>query len=356
MSYDVSDGISYTLLSTWLTCRMKATYMVQGWERKGFQKSYLFGTIVHAALEHTYRWARKQGTEVDPLDATKEASHAIQTMRKPHLKRASSAEIADFVELCLGKADTVLGHYFYTYPQDLMPKTWHSVEGAFDTSWMGFKCVGKIDGIKKIKKRKHKLKLFETKTRSRISEDTLSDQLDFDLQSLWYLCHAERILGKPYSINSAEYNIIRNPQTHRNKGQDIPAYLEKVDAEIEKKPNHYFKRYAVEYPEEVKTIFKRELHWKLIEFANWVEGKIPNYKNETACVGQYSCEYLKACASGTMIGFAQTHELFNEITQEESIGGKANPKKTKKVEKTKRKKVRKVRKVKKRVGLPRVAV
>lgn len=293
MTYSPKDGITQSLISNWLSCRMKARLYIDGWRQDSPRRDALdFGNLFHAKLEHYY-----SGSKVDTVKAWRDKckSEGPVNVEDMEVIECQFETLWPFYQKAHAKADAKL--------------TWNGrLEELFDVSWNGHRLRGKIDGLPTVGR---KLWTFETKTKAQIDEDSMMLALEMDLQNMYYITALQTKKQRPIGVI---YNVIRRPGLKYDINA-LPAYQKKLTEAVQKEPDHYFKRYEVTYTDKQLVTFQKELLHALNEYTLWSAGKIPTYKNTTACVGRGQCQYLKLCASAmeASVGYNQDGELFKEL-------------------------------------------
>ncbi len=302
--YEITDGITQSILNTFMTCRQQAKFYLDGWRTYDTSDAMRFGSLFHWLLQELYD-AVRTGEEV----ALGRVTDLLEKYETDQQQISSSITAIQKLELDLAMAEALILPYMDHYPEDFTQKRWEGVESEFANDWNGFLLRGKMDGIYQVKK---SYWLLETKTKSRIEEGTLSDALAFDFQNLFYLLNAEIMLGKP--IKGVLYNIVRRPSLRQKQLETMGEFCARIKQDVLDKPEHYFKRFEIVYDKDTRKQFAQELKWKLRDFKAWSRGEIPTYKNETACTAKWTCRYLSACASGRMAGYHQNGKLFEELS------------------------------------------
>jgi hypothetical protein len=226
---------------------------------------------------------------------------------------AKAGDKPEDVQADLAKAKAVFPAYVARWHADDVKRKWVEVEQVFDILDFGdFRLRGKIDGVFEAKNAA--LWILETKTASQISEETLSQALAFDFQSLWYVHAVEKKLGR--KVAGVLYNVVRVPQIGKGDDKSSGGFVDKVRADIDKRPEFYFVRFEIPFSKGARERFNLETESKLIEFRRWIAGELPTYKNEFACRAKWNCTYLPVCACGgdpVAAGFKQSGELFSEL-------------------------------------------
>jgi len=334
--YTPDQGITQSILLDWLACRYRAQCALKdGYEAKARKTSFRFGSLFHDTLEDLYggirggRYERRNIGAVADLLAARIRAAVAENLRAAG-PGDDRAEIEDEGPL----AEALLGGYLRQWAADDWAREWVDVEGEFDQTFHpegptgpAYRLRGKRDAVYLQKPRKGAgapgLWLMETKTKSQISEDDLDLALAFDFQSLFYLLALEEGDPSPAQpIRGCLYNIVRKPSlrpyavgARRPKAETRAEFLERIGADIREKPDHYFKRFEIVFPQKVRDEFRAQLAVQLRDFAAWFRGDLPTYRNPTACLTRYRCEFLGHCASGGFAGYARTREFFTELAK-----------------------------------------
>lgn len=335
--YTIKDGTTQSLMSNFMSCRQRVAYQIQGYQTKRRRTGLAFGSLIHDTLECLYKTVRAGGSR----DYLKLVTNHIEAYTDVQLNKASNAgEENDIHTECM-KAIAVMTGYLKKWKKDLNQKQWQEVEAEFDyVDEHGFRRRGKVDGLYKILR---ELWLLESKTSSNIRPAELMSRLTFDFQTLFYFCAALHTLGKnAKKLKGVLYNVIRNPGLKFRKQDTREDYIERIVEDIAKRPEHYYQRFEILITPSSVQDFQSETHHKMIEFDMWLKGQLPTYKNQTACVAPYQCEFLNLCGSGgSAVGYKKGRILFEEL----SDGSEKKESSTKKTSKrsTSRGRVRKVR-------------
>lgn len=310
MEYNLErDGVTQSLLQNWLACRYRTDLILKGWQLPLTKDALWFGDLFHLLLEIHYTFLATEKSFTQSL-----LKGFFQTFEKnnQNIKQES-------IEKFFAMAEALYFPYVDHWEKDDKKKQWISLEPEFEVDFQGFKLRGKIDGIFKIK---DKLWLLETKTKSQVDEKNMLEMLAIDFQNLFYIVAAELLYPKE-KIVGVLYNIIRKPQlkftgSFRGKKESLQDFSLRMQEDIKKRPEHYFKRYEVKYTKQQLIIFKEELSSLLNEFQIWNNLPLTYYKrsrNRTSCIGRWNCEFLQACAQGNLAGYVQTRKLFPELAE-----------------------------------------
>ena len=309
--YHLEDGVTQSMLSDYVACRQRMRYILDGWETPATKEALMFGDLWHSFLQHTYqRMMRKREW---PVFADLEK--VVMQEKMPGLSGAA----AQLMELQLCRAAALYPIYVQAWRADDLKRDWVLVEKSFDVPWEGYLLRGKRDGVFRAKKGSKGLFLLETKTSSAFDEAALEDALSFNFQNLFYIHTLEQTLNEP--VLGVLYNCIRRPSLRFNpgKGETLSDHYQRLCSDVAARRETYFFRMELNYSDAKKERFREELRWKLDEFRAWL-GEMPEsnwhpqtFKNEQACIGKWRCEFLHACATGTMEGYARTRQLFSEL-------------------------------------------
>jgi len=310
MPYAIEDGVTQSLLTTFLACRRRCQYVLEGWESISPRDPLIFGSFFHGLMEHLYNHASHGEAAPRFVDYEttwhKECGHLIHDPQK--------------FEAFMAMGEALYEEYI-EYWEDDFERDFFEVEGVFDVVFATFRLRGRRDGVfnvkpkgKKNKRRSPRPWLLETKTASGIDASTLDLRLNFDFQNLFYITAFEIETGE--KLAGVLYNVVVKPQIKvgTKANPDIQSYAASVKEAIKSDPEKYFHRFEVVYSEATKKRFREDLEIILWEFYEWVTGKGRTFHNPEACVTRWSCEFLSACASGgNMAGYTQTRKMFREL-------------------------------------------
>lgn len=315
--YKMDDGITQSILSGFQDCRKKMEYIFNGWRTVGTRSVLTFGSIFHYLLETmTNEIIAGNTKEFHPEAFAKKMTARWIKQRSEKGAFGSKAEMDDAIWQSR-RAATIFNVYCDVYKKDFK-MLWESVESQFDIWWEtdhgnSFRLRGMRDGLFR---RTKNYWLFETKTKSRIDDESLMAKVAFDFQSLFYL-HTLRLEldaeGDDTPCAGVLYNVVRNPSLRLTGAETKEQHLRRMEADARSKPEHYFIRYEAQFSEETQRKFREELELKLLEFEAWCNGNLPTYKRENACSGLWNCEFLQACGSCSMAGYVDTGTMFNEL-------------------------------------------
>lgn len=299
--YTIDHGVTQSLLSTFIQCRQMAAYYLQGLRLVRSKESLNIGSMVHQGLEEYY-----SGKERAVVKPAKAYNSWIEGLAQDCMDADAPDQDA---QVAMAKVSAILKPYINYYKEeDGKEFEWVELEKKFDVIWNRYRLLGRRDGIVKVGE---DYWLFETKTTSQISDENYQRKLAFDFQVLFYITVAEHELKIP--ITGVIYNVIRKPSNRQGKNDSFQSFTKRMQDAVEKDPEKFFIRYEAQYNERTKKEFQRELKMKLSMFQDWLEGRLPTYKNESACVGKWACQYLAQCAKDKDCMYENVTKLFEEL-------------------------------------------
>ena len=305
-------GITQSLLGNW-SCRVKFLLSLNRWETpEGSAKNTYYGTMCHKVCESIYQVGRKVMPTAMEIRAI---VNAYISKNRKELKVATG----DKVELAAGMVETVMGAYCRYYANDLKSLVMDKTESLFrvktaDSVGRPVTMIGRQDGLFHWKGNPSSVWILEHKSMGTVSEDMLKKRLPIDKQCLYYVTAEE--METDYSIGGVLFNIIRRPML---KGtDDITTFLDRLEADINQRPDFYFIRYPVTYSMVDKRRFRIQLAAKFTEVRDFLDGKLLTYRNEDCCESSsngapYVCSYMGACANGDLRGYRQRKLLNPEL-------------------------------------------
>ena len=325
LPYCYEEGVTNSMLSDWQDCRYRSKLLRAGWRASESTESLEFGSLFHYLLEHGYK-----AVIAGEIRSWQDAIEAFEPMLAKYLalyetRRNSSSLAPQVMELLAAQAEGVWQQYCRHWHHDFkQAKThWLELEGTFDEVWNPpsgsgpHRLRGKRDGMREAKTG---LILFESKTKGQWDDKTLSLGLAYDRQLHFYqLANALTMarLGMKKRITAALYNVIRRPQIAPGKNGDLKAYVQRISADAEARPDFYFWRADLEFEQPAIDEFARELQHMLIDFRACSRGEIPEYRNRSACLGRkFNCRYIAACAKRHMRNYTQDGRLFPELVDD----------------------------------------
>jgi len=315
------DGVTFSLLSTFLDCREKARFYLQGWTPTSASMALTFGSIVHKIDEWVRDDIRKgKLTEPPSTEHIKKLIKKVEKLWHKENPRAGLREL-EYLELSLLLSEGVLPQYFKYWYKDYSDLKWEKVEGVFKVPFTvtdkgGTKhktfLRGKIDGSFKLKN--SGTWLFETKTKSRIDEEILSDILPFEMQANIYLSVLKRLDKK--NPSGLLYNIIRRPNLRQRKNEPIAAFAKRISDDVAERPDWYFVRMEMAVSADEIDRFELGLEDLVSDFLLWWAGESGHYKNTGHCQNKFGlCPFVGLCLRGEKTYYFQRETVFRELQE-----------------------------------------
>lgn len=301
------DGISQSLLSNW-TCRIKFLLKVAGWKNPDKGKNTYFGDIVHHVLECIYsegRW----------FNLTELADCLDNYISKKRLEYQVFSTYG--LEFDAAIIFTLIKYYQKYYKDEFNEYKVLKCEGVFKVKMPFSKWRGKKDGLL-LHIKSNTAILLEHKTMGTVRDDILKVKLAIDKQNMFYILAELKENLDLKKLNNVLYNIIRRPQIRLKKDEDKSEFIERLDQDIQKRPEFYFIRYPVTYTQKDLNTYKESTFCKLAEIQQLLDKDLRIYRNEDACESShngapYTCEFLNACCQDNMTGYIRDTNLFPEL-------------------------------------------
>ena len=315
------DGVTFSLLSTFLDCREKTRFHLLGITPKSASMALTFGSIVHKIDE----WVRsdiRTGKLKEPPDdkAIKKLVKRVETVWHKDNPRAAGKEL-EYLELSLLLAEGVMPQYFKYWYKDFSELKWEKVEGEFKVP---FKVEdrkgkihetflrGKIDGSFRLDKGGPWL--FETKTKSRVDEEILADILPFEMQANIYLSVLRKIDKQQPS--GLLYNIVRRPSLRQRKSESIAAFAKRISEDVAERPDWYFIRMEMAIGKEEIDRFEMQLEDLIADFLMWWAGESGHYKNTGHCQNKFGlCPFVGICLRDDKTNYFKRESVFRELQE-----------------------------------------
>lgn len=273
------QGVTQSLLGSFTVCRERFRLsVIEGWQSpERFESSLEYGHMWHLCEEH-YDYAPVLNKYARELAA----QHPL-----------SSEDIAKWVRICKIQFP-IYEAYWASKPKDtrklILP------EEEFDiaypvSSLQSFRLRGKIDGI--LTDSEDGLWLQENKTKGEIDEVALTEQLRWDLQTMFYATVVEQLIiqakkgSKLYGkeLKGVLYNVVRRPlsggrhsirqhkPTKSNPaGESLNDYYKRLEGLIQSEPDYFFMRWDVPlYRSDIREFRIQFLDPILTELSNWYD-------------------------------------------------------------------------------------
>lgn len=323
------DGVTFSLLSTFLTCREKTRIFLKGYSGAWTSFALVFGTITHHLLQSAYHdYKTKQLKQVPDR---RYVNKVLDDLHKVWLKENPTPhpKAVEIWEEAMMKAGAIMPYYFiYWAKDDFSVMKWIEVEETFKLPWtvttrkgvqMTTFLRGKMDAAYTLPGSKQPLapRLLETKTRSVVEEDNLVDVMPHDLQPNTYLSALRAKTGK--EPKTVLMNIIRKPQLRLKQSENWTQFAKRIEADVQSRPDWYFLR--MEMSVDVQDINRSEerLNDLISDFLLWWAGEQGHYLNSNACVqpGWGRCPYLGTVCNGgnNTHGIVKRETVFRELEE-----------------------------------------
>lgn len=252
-----------------------------------------FGSMIHLGLEHQFNFS-------SPRKAIQAVIKAYKKLRE---KASLNSSERDTLEYLCALAEVTFPLYCEYWKEDDERITWVGREERFQIQHTvmlpdGPREIllrGMRDGLFRVNGR---LGLFETKTKSRISEMEIISGLRSDMQTLFY-CFVT-LLETGEMPKTIKYNIIRRSDLYRRQSgrEPIISYTKRIQEEIEAAPEKYFSRYKVELSKhDIENFQRQTLDPLLRRFIHWWD----HVKKNPCGVGRFESPY-HSLNCGSLIG------------------------------------------------------
>jgi|SRR6185503_12759564 len=342
------DGVTQGLLALVALCPEKAAIkMKQGLSSPSKSGALAFGDVFHRALDNVYGLAKaEQGSEYVPeffitnMDSFVEDAiiQIYQTDRTTLLQSTASPTELIALEVNCSLAKVMLRMYFRHWETDFRELNWVDLERTFrvqythqlqpgdpgfgypfnaPTNTVQFPVRGKFDGVFRSIPTSTSptgdLWLFETKTKSYIDEQSLSDRLNFELQVMLYLWAMKQTYGE--TPRGVLYNIVKRPLLRQKVKESLDDFCDRITADVQSRPEEYFVRYNVSVtPDELDEWANRDLQRMMAHLYRWANNPDHTYRNSGACqMWNRPCEYLRLCAYKDTSNLTSREHVFPEL-------------------------------------------
>jgi len=306
------DGVTQGLLADFLECRQKCMYRMMGFEPAGeTSKALVVGSAIHDALEKARRRLRPGAVLSDG-----EAEGIVSALE---VVEAAEGRVTEHSAYAWTLAWALLQPYFQFYCVDDRKIEWVELEGEFCVEqdvfpYANFCFRGKFDGV--FRSRGSKLWLLETKTRSIVDGEGLSESVGFNHQVMFYLNALKMMSGE--MPGGVLYDVIKKPALRVKKSETLQEFGCRVRRDATENPDKYFFRFEVPVDAGAMAIYRLELRGLLEDFVLWYEeGCWPHYRRTAACLGKFGrCKYLRMCDTGSSDGYTRKKQF-----KYEELGG-----------------------------------
>lgn len=298
-------GCTQSLACKFKQCPRQFLFAINRWHSKTGQEKSAIGNIVHAVLSIIYKKG-DPSTFLHNLQV--EINKEIDFTNKEKYCFINRQQMDYFKTV----AHCVIMNYIKFYANDFKLAFFTEIEKEFAVIINGILWRGKRDGEHIVKKDKS-LWIREIKNRSRINECNIMQGLQFDFQSNLYC--VSRDSGKEITSGFI-YDMIRTPQSKPKKDETMASFFQRLNDDIESRPEYYFMRFEVPLTNIDKKDFNEELYYLNKYMISYLQTTlfIYNIKNSFSCIdGTFVCEYLDACTTGNLNNYYQSKKIFNEL-------------------------------------------
>lgn len=303
-------GVSASGINKFLECREQFRLMYkEGLSSKWSSKYLDYGNAVHSVLA-------KAGTKLKnkrpPTNA--EIEGWLNEYKAEHDLDYSFKTPADREEFdyTMGCASVVLYHYFQRWHAADSKTKWLHLEEPFTVPFsptpdfhLPVPINGTWDGIFENTAGEHWC--MDTKTKSTINEENITDLFSSELQFNLYLWSYKQQTGK--SLAGLRLNIVRKPgMTVTQKDGSLNAMLARLDEDIGNRPDFYFLRPFAQFTaSETRVWAKTQLTPMMLDIVDWFEGRGRHYVNYAALIkNQVRSEFFDAIVHGDYSGLRKS--------------------------------------------------
>lgn len=276
------DGFTYSTLSKFMNCRQRFHIQkVAGWKPRGFNLPLEFGNIFHHMTE-------AQGMGV-PLDLMYQLADNYVNAKITSGKYSPDT-CQDLARLA-GIVTVTFQQYVKFWEEQpsidyITGKTVKRNRRIYerDFDWIGkeipFKIpftlpngrkiwmCGKQDGLFHVKRIKGNW-VLETKTKGRIDDTGISKGLHKDLQTGMYMLAAD-MMYPATSVQGVVYNCIRRTGAKPKVKESVKDYVQRVETDIIKRPEHYFMRWSRRVTSDEMKRFKQQILMpQVLQLVQW---------------------------------------------------------------------------------------
>lgn len=277
--------ISQGAITAWMSCPMKAKLSREGLRKIAPSVPLTFGILAHKVIEIVYRDIKEPPKEAVLKKILRKAVSTAD------FGRASAEKIA-MIEDSAAILLRMFPYYFKRWVKDFNECDFDLIEAEFNVPYKNqFIMYGFLD---RVFRKKSGLWLADTKTKGRLEDEFITEHLHIDFQFMYYLYALKILTGT--APKGAIMDNLRRPNLKPGKGETFAKLLDRIEEDVAERPTHYFVRYEMVVGKEELLDFEKQLDLIMPQYLLFREGKLPAYKNTTACAGKFNCEYLPICA------------------------------------------------------------
>jgi len=261
------DGITFSMLSKWLICRERFRLSaIEGWTPVGIKVPLEFGSAFHKCMEYV-----EGGGRIENIRGV--TTEYAQARRKDRSSNLRTQDLQD-LEKVMGMVETTYHHYhdyWSSTPTFVNPgnrKRYYDHHFKYKYQEETFNVVHVLPNGRKVRLRgrwdavlhhpiSKKLCLQENKTKSQIDEYGITHGLKKDLQTQFYLYAL--FLAEGVYPRHILYNVIRRSSMIPRVNESLKDFMNRLEEDIVKRPNHYFMRWVVDIDQEDLNLFKTRM-------------------------------------------------------------------------------------------------
>lgn len=280
-----------------------------------------FGSVIHWCLEYQFT------SKLTPSQVVNKVVKTYSNFRQKSLVSSGEREV---LAKLLGLAKVVFPAYCEYWKADDKKIKWIEREQKFSIPYKvpmeranrKILLRGMRDGIFEDSTG---IGVFETKTKSRVpSDQNINDQLKYDMQTMFYAWTS--YLSTKKMPTKTLYNIIRRPDLYMRKQETLNVYLKRVAEDVEKRPEHYFLRWMINFDKTDMDMFvKKTLNPMLRDFIRWYDSlkKSPedrfqspyHFLDYNALFGKYGKASMFDAIHGRLRGYTIRTTPFPELEE-----------------------------------------
>lgn len=322
--WKLEDGITYSSLSLWDQCPEQFSLQyIDGLSQKKLSIALEFGSVMHYALENQFK--------ATPEEVIRRITDHYRKYRSASLRNSRERDDLNYL---LGLAEIVFPRYCHYWQADDSQIEWIMREQKFDQVYRfpgiseekSIRLRGMIDGLFTYKNNPNTFGVFETKTKVKIDDKDIMDNLQYDMQTMMY-CLCAYLKTGVYP-NTIKYNVIRRPDLYRRKDETHNSYMQRVAEDIDKRPDHYFIRYnnTAILQDDIDKFARCTLNPILNLFLQWEESTVKknledrfqspyHFLNSSALVGKYGKVAMWDAIFGDMQPYKVRTQVFPELEE-----------------------------------------
>ncbi len=308
------DGVTQSVILKWRSCEVKARMSLKGYTSEVPSTTTFFGSLFHSAMEYLLGQIKLGKHEITEQDILLGVKFAQEKERQSYEDSATPGKEAFMEGLAL--LTPALEYYFKHWHEDFTSrkKTYLAVEESFRVNIPGTTTGlrGKRDGV--YVGHDGNMWLLEHKTKSQISEDSITQTIGRDFQNLLYIYTYYLETGR--KLSGVLYDVIRKTSLKKKVNETLGQYALRIGEDTASRPEFYFMRFEAAIPWSRVEKFAEALSREAAKFTAWWEqDEDLDLENTSSCWAFNSaCPYMGYCDSGrcNLGGLSVKKELFGE--------------------------------------------